>query len=293
MKTIIKSLSVIIILIILSVSMLSVSAAIASIPSGDIDFDYVITIKDATLIQKYLSELESFDKLQAFSAEVDADGRVTIKDATMIQKKCAGLIDAFNVSEYVPNSIQIHGFNANFDSGKAMVGVPVTFIINASGEPKPLTYKYFINGEEVAEISEESTFTYTFEKAEKYEIMVVAKNCLDNYWYATIDNYEVVEPYESENVAVKAFYHNYTERSLNTYDTTMKFTAEGMFGSGEYEYAFYVDGVLKQDFSETSSYPVGRFEEERDYTFTVIIKDTVTGKTDTEDMTVTVREPIQ
>ena len=67
---------------------------------GDVDFDYEITIKDATAIQKHLAEIEILEKDYTFADEngvryhlsdFDRDGERTIKDATAIQKYIAGL----------------------------------------------------------------------------------------------------------------------------------------------------------------------------------------------------------
>lgn len=59
---------------------------------GDMDFDEVISIMDATLLQKYLSGLVSFDKKQKLVADFNNDSIIDIKDATEIQKKIAGFI---------------------------------------------------------------------------------------------------------------------------------------------------------------------------------------------------------
>lgn len=68
---------------------------------GDMDKDRVLTVKDATYIQKCLAELEEFaqdDKVEVYStlevqyiADFDRDGERNIKDATAIQKYIAGL----------------------------------------------------------------------------------------------------------------------------------------------------------------------------------------------------------
>lgn len=58
---------------------------------GDSDLDGVITIKDATAIQKYLASLQLFVTQQKINADMNGDGSVDIKDATAIQKYLAGL----------------------------------------------------------------------------------------------------------------------------------------------------------------------------------------------------------
>lgn len=58
---------------------------------GDINLDGQITVKDATLLQKYLADSESLSELQLTLADVTVDGKITIKDATAIQKFVAGI----------------------------------------------------------------------------------------------------------------------------------------------------------------------------------------------------------
>ena len=66
---------------------------------GDVDGDYDITVKDATLIQKHLVGSVNLEESRP---EVDAveDGEITIKDATAIQKYVAGLNNCGRTGEY-------------------------------------------------------------------------------------------------------------------------------------------------------------------------------------------------
>lgn len=52
---------------------------------GDVDGDGILTIKDATYIQKYLAEYTEFSSISLKVGDVDGDGRISIKDATSIQ----------------------------------------------------------------------------------------------------------------------------------------------------------------------------------------------------------------
>ncbi len=58
---------------------------------GDVDGDDVITIKDATVIQKAIANILPLLREQMPFADADGDGTVTIKDATDIQKTVASL----------------------------------------------------------------------------------------------------------------------------------------------------------------------------------------------------------
>ncbi|MGN1202997.1 MAG: dockerin type I domain-containing protein, partial [Eubacterium sp.] len=63
---------------------------------GDVNLDGVVTIDDATLVQKYLAGISELDDpIQLLAADVDSSGEITIDDATRIQKYLAGLIDEF------------------------------------------------------------------------------------------------------------------------------------------------------------------------------------------------------
>lgn len=60
---------------------------------GDVDHNGTISIKDTTLIRKYLAKVLDFDDITLALADVDNSGGCSIKDATLIQKYIA-LIDA-------------------------------------------------------------------------------------------------------------------------------------------------------------------------------------------------------
>lgn len=58
---------------------------------GDVNFDGVLDITDATAIQKHLAELELFTATQLAVADVNGDGDVDIADATTVQYRVAGI----------------------------------------------------------------------------------------------------------------------------------------------------------------------------------------------------------
>ena len=59
---------------------------------GDVNGDGVISIADATDLQKYLANIVNFDDEQLAAADADGDGGVSIADATQIQKYLANII---------------------------------------------------------------------------------------------------------------------------------------------------------------------------------------------------------
>ena len=58
---------------------------------GDADMDGMVTILDATRIQRVIAELDTEDKIDKVAADADKDGQVTILDATRIQRVLADL----------------------------------------------------------------------------------------------------------------------------------------------------------------------------------------------------------
>lgn len=62
---------------------------------GDVNKSGSVTISDATLIQKYLADLETLDEQQLKAADVNRDGVVNMSDVAQIQKFLAGIIDKF------------------------------------------------------------------------------------------------------------------------------------------------------------------------------------------------------
>ncbi|MGN0488491.1 MAG: dockerin type I domain-containing protein [Ruminococcus sp.] len=59
---------------------------------GDVNADGEINILDATMIQKFVAELEQLDENQSIRADTNGDGEINVHDATMIQKYVAKLI---------------------------------------------------------------------------------------------------------------------------------------------------------------------------------------------------------
>lgn len=59
---------------------------------GDVNNDGIVSIADATTLQKYLANIVDFDDEQLAVADTNGDGSVSIADATQIQKYLAQLI---------------------------------------------------------------------------------------------------------------------------------------------------------------------------------------------------------
>lgn len=59
---------------------------------GDVNSDGIVSIADATELQKHLTNIIDFDDEQLAVADTNGDGSVSIADATQIQKYLAQLI---------------------------------------------------------------------------------------------------------------------------------------------------------------------------------------------------------
>ena len=62
---------------------------------GDVNNDGIISVVDATLIQRYNADLITLTDEQLKCADVNFDGKVDILDSTLICKYVAELIDSF------------------------------------------------------------------------------------------------------------------------------------------------------------------------------------------------------
>lgn len=74
---------------------------ITALPYGDADTDGVVTIKDATAIQKHLAELEALSETGYILGNflIHSGYDLTISNATFIQKYCAGLQTMDNIGK--------------------------------------------------------------------------------------------------------------------------------------------------------------------------------------------------
>ena len=59
---------------------------------GDTDLDIKLSIKDVTLIQKYLANIEELTRLQKKNADFNKNDKIDITDATSIQRSIANSI---------------------------------------------------------------------------------------------------------------------------------------------------------------------------------------------------------
>lgn len=62
------------------------SALLSNFICGNTDDDWMVSVSDATAIQKYVVNENKLSKLQLFNGDVNSDGAVNVVDATLIQK---------------------------------------------------------------------------------------------------------------------------------------------------------------------------------------------------------------
>lgn len=286
MKKSIRFLSVIMIIaILLCVQLLPVSAALPPHRYGDANEDGSVDITDATHIQRYLAKYFELSSFERYSADADGDGSVSIFDATTIQMKLAELIDEFPAGDEYYIDLYAKALTYDYSSGKAMVGVPVTFEAIASGGPGELKYKFYIDDEVVQESSSDSTFVHTFNKKGIYRIGFTVTSAVGMTMPYSMD-YEVVEPYDTTGmVSIQSIYH----KGFYTYNPTFEVIAsdEGDHPC-EYKFELYMVGyatdgesvfetlnlVEVQDYSSSNSFRVSaHLENYSDYTLTAYVKD--------------------
>lgn len=260
---------------------IDIFAATAPLNPGYVDDDNDVTIKDATLIQKYLADLCEMTKEQEFCADVDNNGKVTISDATMIQKYVADIITEF-LRDPGHINVNLYSMYADYDSGMAMAGVPVTFTATAKGYMKPFSYEFIVDDVVVFERSENNTFTYTFDEPGSYIIKLRVYNSFSVMSETTI-LYEVVAPYESDVPVISALYYDkyyfvgYPTQDMLSYDEDITITAKAIMGSGDYEYCFLINGEVVQDFSNNNQYLLKSVEDRTTYEITVYVRDSSTN----------------
>lgn len=77
------------------------TAPTVSVILGDANGNGIITIADATLIQKVAVGLDTIADKYIKAADVDGNGDINIKDATLIQKYIAGIQIEYNVGSAI------------------------------------------------------------------------------------------------------------------------------------------------------------------------------------------------
>lgn len=251
-----------------SVCVINTSAALRPKRMGDVNENYSVDIMDATLIQSIMAQLDDRTARREYLGDVDQDGELSVMDATGIQLWLAGLISDEDIDVgYVSIDIYFHDAHVDYESGKAMVGVPVTFTMNAESYVQPLEYSLFV-GENILNYTcvaktTENTITYTFEEAGTYYVALDVCNMFNDVVHSIgYYEYEVVEPYEYTAPEITSAYITGKHAGAVIYDRDgMRVCVEVKGGVAPYQYKFELtrpetteygakDVIITQDFSE-------------------------------------------
>lgn len=245
---------------VLLVSLFSISAGAAMPPVvfGDLNHDYKADILDVTLIQRGLAGAIDFGYEAQLRADFDRDGAATVLDATWIQRQDANMTIPESFGGEGSADIDVTSFYADYDSGKAMVGVPVTFTARANCGEEGCTYEFYIDGEQVRERSQKNTFTYTFTQSGDYDVSVKAYN---RYGFCTSAKYSTFandfpydegrEYYEKFHVADSGSYDELSLISVSRidwmYSVCPGIDVRAIGGTAPYTYSFIIPDMTQGD----------------------------------------------
>ena len=251
-----KGLSVILILAGLLSCAVSTGATLAPLLIGDTDFDYEISILDATVIQRRIAEYDVgvswyTDELQEAICDADGDGYVTILDATALQRHLVGLPNAYSarnysdlhITDYYVGDAAFHS-SCEILTGEieeyevAYVGVPVTFTAEEKWGARPRRYTLSVNGEVVEDVAvkgeKKHTFTFTFDKEGDY-VVNTRMECRYGVSASRTRNITVRQmPDEGRPVIMGASF--FDQSRLSSGDSILTVTALG--GAAPYEYSY-------------------------------------------------------
>ncbi len=93
---------------------------------GDVDDDGIVTVVDATAVQRWLADLKQLDSAAQKRGDVDADGKLTIVDATCIQRKLADLIKKFPAETALASTGEEYEYEIVTDTDLAETGADLT-----------------------------------------------------------------------------------------------------------------------------------------------------------------------
>lgn len=272
-----------IIIICSAICIVHVSAALPPFECGDVNWDGDFDIVDVTLTQRYLAGIIEFnDVTEQPMADYDHDGEVTILDVTWMQRSLAGI----EIPDYCGGTaeywFEIKSFYADYDSGTAAVGVPVTLTAEAYNpyDPYndfPLLYEFYVGSELVHERSFDNTATVTFDSPGIYALKVKVYNRQGFSEEYNIYRYQVVQSYPYDQLSFKSV--RFKEREGMSYYPTL--ITQAMGGTAPYAYSlkfyhcnYYTDGAVvgltEEDIAaisaylENSSYPDWQWRFETD-----------------------------
>ncbi len=293
MKTTRKILAIILtLIIIIATTVMQVNAAIPPQLYGDVYYDEDINVIDATCIQKHLAGMVQISPKSYEAADLDGDCEITILDATYIQQYIAGKISEFPAGEYYYIDEYLYDVIPSYLSGKAMVGLPVDFVVDGYAYPEPSTSYLYVDGEVVdTAFGEDKTLTHTFLQAGVYEIKVELTDkwgVLAGEWSC---NYEVIEAVTDKE---KPIITNITRDSKYTTRPTIK--VDVIYGYEDYSYSYIIKDesgrvVFERRYLDSNTITIDQdvLDQGVQYTLTVIVYHAIDNEDNfvSEDITFT------
>ena len=234
-----------ILILILMVSVVTMHANAALPPLGvigDIDKNWTVDILDATELQRILVNRGPYFEHFSMYADVNTDGKVDVMDATEIQRFVAGLTCSNLIDMEVSYDMHTNDFYSDYESGLAMVGVPVTFSCSVYTGSPILGYELWVDGMMVAFDRNNPNITYTFNESGEYDVELHAVSVLKTGVFLH-ENFEVVEPYDTTEPVITSMYVTGTRQWGDIcFDTDgYYYHANVIGGTGPYTYTFTLE----------------------------------------------------
>lgn len=137
---------------------------------GDVDEDGIVSILDATHIQRALANMSQLNALQRYLADADGDMLTDIVDVTVIQQKLAEISDDFYCDRLECWKAKVYDIEP--PEGVLSVNTPLTFRAVTDSHPVPDEFRVSVDGVLIKERSPGATFSHTFTAAGKHDVWV-------------------------------------------------------------------------------------------------------------------------
>ena len=268
-----KTVALILALVLIAMCLpIGAGAAKPPVVFGDANRDYEVDILDATEIQRYLSGLSEISSEFAYEyelrADFDRDGELTVLDVTFIQRKEAEIPipDTCGGEGYA--DITVTSLIADYDSGKAVVNVPVTFTVRSDCDNDGATYEFYIDDVLMQERSEKNKYTHTFTYSGDYDVTVRAYN---KYGFRTTSKiWQFYSEYPSETCYRVADGYPSDELTLSgvswidyMYSDTPAVELHATGGTAPYTYSYTITDIDSQYVQDADGWTVITDEKER------------------------------
>lgn len=242
--------SILLCFVLIAGCMLSVNAEPNPMRFGDVDFDYDVTMLDATMIQRFLAGITEPSALQEALSDADNDEEMTVLDVTALQRYLVDIESAFvprSAMEYYVGDTSSHStaeiqnmFDTSAGEDICYIGVPVTFTGLVLYGAKPKTFRFYVDDVEVASVNAMNSrvhpFTYTFTEAGSYTVCTQVE-CRYNVVRNFVRRVRVIPlPDDDKPIIMGAAF--FDSSFMNSGDGRLTVTALG--GTAPYQYSYEV-----------------------------------------------------